>query len=500
MKKLISFLASISVMATPSLVLACGGTSETEDKNKDKIDLSKIENKDLGNLNGDDKLPSLSLVIKELNKINKNLNLTENDVQFDGTQTTTSAKLKALETSTSFIGEVTLSYNYQKNLFDLSTLKNKDLGTIKGNGNLPTIKEIITSINKVNENLNLKENDVQFDGTQTTTSAKLKALETSTSFKGEVNVTYKFEKSSNKDLSTLKGDLEKLYGKDSKPTDEEIINKFILVNKEENIKSSDIKLKQNSLNEELTKATIEAAENSESFFGLIDVTFEYNKATEVDLKLVDDLIKGEGDYASFSPAVFKKGVTASSEEITSKEKMFNNVKTFTERLLKLASILGIKITFDQLKEMVDINYYSDENGTTLQNNNEKIKLIRITVKKGWEMNIEGYYVTGVINAKIYEKVDITKVVTETDLGTLKVTSTSLPLYALRAVNEYLTTKYKDYMDANNITSDCWETINNKSFKYDDNSKTSATVTLPKEDTFNNIFYNNVTLKFKIEKK
>ncbi|ASP28080.1 hypothetical protein SCORR_v1c03060 [Spiroplasma corruscae] len=419
MKKLLSLLATISIITTSSSVIACGGIPEVEEKNNEKIDLSSINN---------------------------------------------------------------------------------NLGEIKGSTNLPTLQLLVLSINEINENLELSEDDVRIDGSQTITSTKLVALENSLNFKGEVIITYNYEKVEKRDLSTLNGNLDILYGKDSKPSETEIINKFLLINNKEGIKSTDIRLKQNSLNEDLTEATIEANENSDLFVGSIDLTFKYSVATEVDLKLVNDLINGEGDYASMSPAVFKKGITANPDEINNKESMFNNIKTFTEKLLNLAKLLGINISFDQLNEMVDINYYSDDNGTILHEGNQKIKLIRITVKKGYELNIDGYYVKGVINAKVYEKIDITKIITDTDLGTLKVTSTSHQLYALRAVNEYLTNKYKDIMDENNITSDCWETINNKSFKYDDDSKLSATVTLPKEDTFNNIFYNSITLKFKIEKK
>ncbi|QGS51412.1 lipoprotein [Spiroplasma tabanidicola] len=85
---------------------------------KDKIDLSTIENKDLGKWSGSRDYPSDIEIVEKLNKVNLNLNLDYQEVEISaivGKDKKLTSLITALETSINFKGNVTVTYEYSKN-------------------------------------------------------------------------------------------------------------------------------------------------------------------------------------------------------------------------------------------------------------------------------------------------------------------------------------------------------------------------------------------------
>ncbi|AOG60976.1 hypothetical protein SHELI_v1c10290 [Spiroplasma helicoides] len=124
MKKLLSLLAATGLVATSgSVAIACNKNKDA-DSSTEKKDLSVLETKELGEVTGTSDLPTAADLVKAINSKNKDYGLTSNDVDLDGKPTTTSAKLKAKDSSTKFTGTVEVKYTYKKDdsraNFDLS--------------------------------------------------------------------------------------------------------------------------------------------------------------------------------------------------------------------------------------------------------------------------------------------------------------------------------------------------------------------------------------------
>ncbi|QBQ08141.1 hypothetical protein SGLAD_v1c09420 [Spiroplasma gladiatoris] len=123
MKKLISLLAAMGMVsltgAVASTVVAC--------KNE-KTDLSKLSVKELGKISGSGTLPTIDEIVKAINEKNLNYWLSSTDIVFEGTPTTSKATLKAKTDSTSFSGNVEVTYTYSvREKTDLSALKYKNM-------------------------------------------------------------------------------------------------------------------------------------------------------------------------------------------------------------------------------------------------------------------------------------------------------------------------------------------------------------------------------------
>ncbi|QBQ07866.1 hypothetical protein SGLAD_v1c06670 [Spiroplasma gladiatoris] len=123
MKKLISLLAAIGMVAsTSTTVVACPKNSENNNNNDDKnnnnenkIDLNDLKVRELGDVVSKEDI-GLNLTLEDLvnaiNEKNKDYGLTEDDVQFVSSNNT-KAKLKATDSSTKFKGSVEITYNFR---------------------------------------------------------------------------------------------------------------------------------------------------------------------------------------------------------------------------------------------------------------------------------------------------------------------------------------------------------------------------------------------------
>ncbi|AKX34334.1 hypothetical protein SLITO_v1c07090 [Spiroplasma litorale] len=89
-------------------VTSNGETPQKEDLN------NVIKVKDLGVYEGVGDLPTIDEVLKQVNTKNSDLNLSSDDVEFDGNPTASQAKLKAKTTSTNYTGNATLTQTYSK--------------------------------------------------------------------------------------------------------------------------------------------------------------------------------------------------------------------------------------------------------------------------------------------------------------------------------------------------------------------------------------------------
>ncbi|AKX33861.1 hypothetical protein SLITO_v1c01970 [Spiroplasma litorale] len=140
MKKLLSFLAAFSMVATSSATVISCGNSEGGEQSSTKKDLATaVKEKNLGSIKGSNEKPTVDDIVKAINAKNKDLNLTKEDVKFSGEWTIKKAKLQANETSKNFSGSVEVNYEYsvsnaQRTPFDIGlvsqVIDNKDLGKL----------------------------------------------------------------------------------------------------------------------------------------------------------------------------------------------------------------------------------------------------------------------------------------------------------------------------------------------------------------------------------
>ncbi|ASP28178.1 hypothetical protein SCORR_v1c04040 [Spiroplasma corruscae] len=163
-----------------------------------KKDLSTtISTKALGEFKGAGDNPTLEELVAQVNSKNSDLGLAASDVELDGSATTSAAKLKAKSESEKFTGSVDLTYSYSKKEAvakkDLSTIT-LALGAFQGAGDNPIIGELVDQVNAVNEGLGLSVNDVQLNGSPTTSAAKLDAKALSEKFTGSASLTYTYTK------------------------------------------------------------------------------------------------------------------------------------------------------------------------------------------------------------------------------------------------------------------------------------------------------------------
>ncbi|AKX34332.1 hypothetical protein SLITO_v1c07070 [Spiroplasma litorale] len=118
--------------------------------------------------------------------------------------------------------------------------------------------------------------------------------------------------------------------------------------------------------------------------------------SEINLSLVGEFVEGKGIYGLFNPAIVKGAITIDPGKQNSQEEVFKATKVYTENLLGIVKTLfGYDIKIDTLVEMIKFEYYSDENGQTLQNNDkEDIKSFKISIIPGKEDTIDGLHVYG----------------------------------------------------------------------------------------------------------
>ncbi|QGS52065.1 hypothetical protein [Spiroplasma tabanidicola] len=129
MKKLLLLLNSLNILVfSTGSIIACNkkpaDTNQNNNNNNDtnqggstssthtKRDLNSIKIKELGDIKGSNKLPTLQDILSKLLDVNKEEFFTTSDVKFSSDPTLKEAKIEALATSTKVFGSTTITYNY----------------------------------------------------------------------------------------------------------------------------------------------------------------------------------------------------------------------------------------------------------------------------------------------------------------------------------------------------------------------------------------------------
>ncbi|AOG60977.1 hypothetical protein SHELI_v1c10300 [Spiroplasma helicoides] len=498
MKKLLSLLAATGLVATSSSVaVACNknnDASTTQDDGK-IIDLSEMSIKELGDINGSEATPSVATIVKAINAKNSNYGLAENDVEFEGAATNSKATIKAKTSSSKFINSVEVTYSYNQ-VLDLSKLQNKELGEVIGRGTSPVISDLIRAITLKNSSYNLSENDVEIDGSATNSKATIKAKADSKKFTGSVEVTYTYKQQSSQiDLANLTtkdlGEIKSIQ--ENMPSLAEIVKAINEKNENTNLTELDVELGEGQTNE---KATINAKSDSPVFKGTVEVTYTYKAVKSMDMSLVEQAIKGEGDFGAQNPAICKLGITIDPDKNKDEEQAFATLKDYTQKLLNLAAIQGLNLDLNKLLEMITLSYYSDDNSSVLHKNGEVIKSFKISLKEGMNYHIDGYYVTGEIKARFVTKVDINTVIVGNDIGEIEPKSSSAAAPAT-AIKDALKVKYANFLEENKCNEHSFD-VDYKQVKLN-SDKSAGTAILPKLVGMNQIFYNTKEVSFTVKK-
>ncbi|QGS51460.1 hypothetical protein [Spiroplasma tabanidicola] len=203
MKRLFNLLGITTLISsTCTLSIACHPKA---------MSLNKLINKDLGEIFGDDEIPSLQEIVQAINEKNEGLNLTIDQVEFESEPTTNEAVIKAVYLATTFTGKTQITYNYSQNFIK------KDLSTLNGeilNPSNPTQETAVdVAINLIKEKLEVDlQQDIDFivetdfKPASLETSGKITLSSKSESKKLIANKSATFEITYNenrKDLSTL---------------------------------------------------------------------------------------------------------------------------------------------------------------------------------------------------------------------------------------------------------------------------------------------------------
>ncbi|ASP27977.1 hypothetical protein SCORR_v1c02020 [Spiroplasma corruscae] len=518
MKKLLCLLTSMSLVATTSAAVVSCGNSEpaTEETNTDKkSDLSTITGDDLKlSPAANDEASAKKAVLDAVNKKFSGKNYVESDLLFSGFNAATSTsnpgsiKVEPAANSTKLKGSASFELAYNDTLSDLSTITGDDLKLSPAANNEALAKKaVLDAVNKKFSGKNYVESDLLFSGFNAATSTsnpgsiKVEPAANSTKLKGSATFSLIFREVV--DLSTLPETSKIAPVEDEKQSSAEssiikqlLINDNLSVEKDIDITFSSFVAPSKS---DKKDGSIKVVATSTSKLVKGEVTFTLKEVKEVDLKLVDDLIKGEGDYAMFNPAIYKKGITVPETEVGTKDGVFKLIKSYTEKLLLLASLIGIKITIDQLVNLVDINYFDDDNGTVQHVEGTQIKLAKLTVKSGMAYSIDGYYVRGEINAKIFKQIDINTVITDKTLNISCEKDAELDV-----LEEVLAEKYNDFITSNNATVDIFGLSGNDTLNYTNGSPesggTATVILLDSEDdinNFNNLLSGPITLTLNV---
>ncbi|AKX34062.1 hypothetical protein SLITO_v1c04090 [Spiroplasma litorale] len=274
---------------------------------------------------------------------------------------------------------------------DLSSLSKKDLGDINGEGEKPSISDIVSAINSKNSGYGLKSSDVEFEGEVTVLKAKIKAKADSEKFTGSVEVNYNYSKKSEStpeatklsdiikktDLGTIKvADAQKA------PSLEEVYNAIKTANSTTigKLTKDDLKFSGEA---KTTEATVTNA--NDKFTGSIKVTYKLENK-EAEATKLSDIIK-KTDLGTIK--------VADAQKAPSLEEVYNAIKTAN------STTIG-KLTKDDLK-------FSGEAKTTeatVTNANDKFTgSIKVTYK---------------LENKEAEATKLSDIIKKTDLGTIKV--------------------------------------------------------------------------------
>ncbi|AKX34691.1 hypothetical protein SLITO_v1c10800 [Spiroplasma litorale] len=252
------------------------GTKNLNYLHKWDIDFA-IETKDLGYLRGNDDTPSNKEIINKINELNKDLNITENDVNITVDQDY-GAKLNILleskETSENFANNTFLQLEYFKQTDINNVVKNKYLGILKDTGEKPLLESLlnkITALNNVNdlkiEDYFIKENSLSNN------EAIILCSDNNLYYYGEFKVTFKYYKCIDLAEYIDEYDLGKIKIQSNSPTLKELISYIEKVNPGKTLDEKELNFSFESNDE----AKIIANENSLKYISFVVVWYEIDK-------------------------------------------------------------------------------------------------------------------------------------------------------------------------------------------------------------------------------
>ncbi|AKX34100.1 hypothetical protein SLITO_v1c04470 [Spiroplasma litorale] len=482
MKKLLSLIATMGIVSsTSTMVISCGNSTDSTDSQNDKTDLSKMTTKELGTLEGKTDLPTLDQIVKAINEKNANYGLTTADVKLDGTNSVSSAKLIAIETSKKFNGSVTVTYTYKKNVIkDLSTLPIKDLGNINGVGDLPSIDEVLGQAKVKNPEWDLKYSEIEFDGTPTVEKAKIKAKSESNLFSGTVEVSYKFTKVGKRDLKDLKvkdlGNIISTQDLVTSVTLDEIITAINSKNDGWILTTKDVKLSGSATK---NKAKLEAVENSASFSGNVEVNYTFRICFNV--SMLEDVINKNGIGGAARPNELNIGFLMVPSY--KKAEIMNSFKRFVVPLLKMAEMLGIVISYDQILEVANIDLLDDQGNVVNNETGAKpVAKMKLSAKVGKENSLDGVHIKGEGNISLKTQKAVSEIAKQKELVDIKPSDSTD--YTVKQ------TILNTFYEKNNIT----DANLKKQFDVTTKTETSATI----NTVFNSDYTpDNIDVTFKI---
>ncbi|QGS51461.1 hypothetical protein [Spiroplasma tabanidicola] len=88
---------------------------------------------------------------------------------------------------------------------DINDILIKDLGEIKGKDFLPNLKDLVTALNYLNKNLDLKKEIVEFESTPTVSQATINVKSDATKFFGSAELSYDYKLENKISLSQIMG-------------------------------------------------------------------------------------------------------------------------------------------------------------------------------------------------------------------------------------------------------------------------------------------------------
>ncbi|AKU80174.1 hypothetical protein STURON_00928 [Spiroplasma turonicum] len=281
---------------------------------------------------------------------------------------------------------------------NLNNIKYKELGDFLGEGDKPTLVELLSKINSINETDIYNVNDISFDGEPTVTEAKIKANEDSKSFIGSVVVTYKYYKRVD---DSLKTDLSKVaikefgYIYDSEPsfTKDIILKNFNLINVNNKITWDDVNIRYASdesaeiiIKETSSKYKGESFEVSfifeqtqdlENYFRNTDLGIINDKESlptiDILLRAINKQVRGR--------EIFKEDINIDNENFS--ETSIRILPSSNNRFIG-----SIKLTYNYTKTWFEMEIDKEDNEyLSLENDNLKVNCMKGNQKYEYKFNL-----------------------------------------------------------------------------------------------------------------
>ncbi|AOG60940.1 hypothetical protein SHELI_v1c09930 [Spiroplasma helicoides] len=196
MKKLIVLLSMSFIIANTSLsIVSCSSN------NTNKIDISSWDDTQLTlNPTTNTKTAAEREFTTKI-KNEYNVDVVKN-LDFTDTYSSSNSKKNGLldiftnPKSEKLKGNASFKLTYVENNYKtyLSTLPTTELGKFQGYEELPTLRNLLIQINRLNYYFDLTEEEIEFEGDPTLTSCIIKAKESSKNYIGKVTIDYIYEK------------------------------------------------------------------------------------------------------------------------------------------------------------------------------------------------------------------------------------------------------------------------------------------------------------------